>query len=186
MINDLLDLTRIEQGRVRLDLQPAAPADLVAEAVERFEARARDAGVDAEGRRSRLGLPPVPVDRERVEHVFDNLIGNALAHTPRGGSVRVSAGAGPDGAIAVRGRGHRARGSPPEHLARVFEKFYRVPGSKSPGGAGLGLAIAREIVEAHGGRIEAASRPGQGRRSPSPCRPPRERGGPGRTGGGTS
>ncbi len=160
MINDLLDLTRIEQGRVRLDRNLAAPSDLVAGAVERHEPRARDGGIELKGSVA-FGLPPVSVDRERVAHVFDNLIGNALAHTPRGGSVKVSAGANTDGTVgfAIEDSGE---GIAPEHLSRVFEKFYRVPGSKSSGGAGLGLAIAREIVEAHGGQIGAESRPGRG------------------------
>ena len=107
-----------------------------------------------------FGLPPVRVDRERVAHVFDNLIGNALAHTGRGGSITLSAEADGDSvrfAVADTGEGIAA-----EHLPRLFEKFYRVPGSRSAGGAGLGLAIAREIVAAHGGQIDVASRPGEG------------------------
>jgi NtrC-family two-component system sensor histidine kinase KinB len=160
MINDLLDLTRIEQGRVRLDLKPTAPADLIAEAIERFESKARDVGVELKGAVD-FGLSPVPVDRDRASHVFDNLIGNALAHTPRGGSVRVWARAAPVGGIAF-GVEDTGEGIAPGPLERVFEKFYRVPGFKSSGGAGLGLAIAREIVEAHGGRIEALSQPGRG------------------------
>ena len=160
MINDLLDLTRIEQGRVRLDRSLAAPADLVAEAIERFESRAKDGGITLNGSVA-FGLPPVSVDRDRVAHVFDNLIGNALAHTPRGGSINLSAGAKPDGSIAFEVE-DTGEGIAPEHLSRIFEKFYRVPGSKSSGGAGLGLAIAREIVEAHGGQIDAESQPGRG------------------------
>ncbi len=160
MINDLLDLTRIEQGRVRLDRRPTAPAELVAQAVERFESRAKDAGIELKGSVA-FGLPPVPVDRERIAHVFDNLIGNALAHTPRNGSVRLSAEATPDGSISFEVKDSGV-GITPEHLSRIFEKFYRVPGSKSSGGAGLGLAIAREIVEAHGGQIDVESQPGRG------------------------
>ncbi len=160
MINDLLDLTRIEQGRVLLDLVPTAPADLMAAAVARFDPRARDAGVELTGIDGGP-LPPVLVDRERVEHVFDNLIGNALAKTGRGGSVRLSStldGPGDRVGFAVADSGE---GIPPEHLPRVFERFYRVPGSRS-GGAGLGLAIAREIVVGHGGQIEVSSEPGRG------------------------
>jgi NtrC-family two-component system sensor histidine kinase KinB len=160
MINDLLDLTRIEQGRVRLDRQISAPADLISEAVERFESKAKDRGVTLKESVS-VRLPPVSVDHERVEHVFDNLIGNALAHTPRGGSVQLSADAKPDGSIAFKVE-DSGEGIAPEHLSRIFEKFYRVPGSKTSGGVGLGLAIAREIVEAHGGRISAESEPGKG------------------------
>jgi PAS domain S-box-containing protein len=160
MINDLLDLTRIEQGRVRLDRSFAAPADLIGEAVERFDPRAKDAGVALKGEVG-FGLPPVSVDRERVAHVFDNLVGNALAHTPRGGSVTLKGHPEPDGSTTFEVE-DSGEGIAPEHLARVFEKFYRVPGSRASNGAGLGLAIAREIVEAHGGRVDARSQPGQG------------------------
>jgi two-component system, NtrC family, sensor histidine kinase KinB len=160
MINDLLDLTRIEQGRVRLDREQAAPADLITEAIERFESKAKDGGITLKGSVA-FGLPPVSVDRERISHVFDNLIGNALSHTPRNGSVELSSRVMKDGSIefSVEDSGV---GIAPEHLPRIFEKFYRVPGSKTSGGAGLGLAIAREIVEAHGGRIEAESHGGRG------------------------
>ena len=100
MVNDLLDLTRIEQGRLRLDLEPLAPDVLINEAVERFEANARDAGVTLEAA-GPTGLPEVLADHERIGHVFDNLIGNALRHTGRGGTVRVTAeavdGSGPPG-----------------------------------------------------------------------------------------
>ncbi len=159
MINDLLDLTRLEQGRLTLDSHPVASADLVAEAVERFRPRAEDAGVNLKGDVA-FGLPPVLVDRERVGHVFDNLIGNALAHTGRGGTIRVAAA--DDGDVVRFMVEDTGEGIPPEHLGQIFEKFYRVPGSRSGGGAGLGLAIAREIVVAHGGTIHATSSPGVG------------------------
>jgi two-component system, NtrC family, sensor histidine kinase KinB len=158
MVNDLLDLTRIEQGRVRLDLRRSDVADLVLEAKSRFAGRAEDLAISLEIELA-SGLPAVLADRDRVDHVFDNLIGNALDHTPRGGRVRLSV-EGMNGFIqfSVSDSGE---GIPPEHLPRIFEKFYRVPGSRR-GGAGLGLAIAREIVSAHGGQIEVTSRVGQG------------------------
>ncbi|HEY2157509.1 MAG TPA: ATP-binding protein [Isosphaeraceae bacterium] len=160
IVNDLLDLTRIEQGRVALDLHPVTPAELVGEAVERFDARAKDAGLALKAE-AMAGLPTVGADRERVGHVFDNLIGNALAHTPRGG--RISVAAEPDGDGFIRFRvSDTGEGIAPEHLPRIFEKFYRVPGSETRGGAGLGLAIAREIVAAHGGHMDAESVPGEG------------------------
>ena len=158
MLNDLLDLTRIEQGRVRLDLKPVAPSGLVAEAIGRFEGQAQDAGVGLESAVA-PGLPPVLVDGDRIKHVLDNLIGNALAHTPRAGSVRVSADAEYEGATVRLAVSDDGEGIAAEHLPRVFDRFYRAPGAR-PGGAGLGLAIAREIVEAHGGRIEGEQRAG--------------------------
>ena len=161
MVNDLLDLTRIEQGRLKLVLQPVAPADLIAEAVERFEPRSRDQGVALKGTVA-FGLPPVPVDRERIEHVFDNLVTNALAHTGRGGSIELTAERDGQGVrFAVRDTG---TGIPAEYLSRIFDKFFRLPGSRPGEGAGLGLAIAREIVTAHGGQIEVESQLGQGTR----------------------
>ena len=100
------------------------------------------------------------VDRDRIEHVFDNLIVNAIQHTNRGGTVQV-------GAIADGGRTRfvvedNGEGIPAEHLPRLFEKFYRVPTARHSGGAGLGLAIVREIITAHGGEISVESEPGKG------------------------
>jgi signal transduction histidine kinase len=159
MVNDLLDLTRIEQGRVKLDREPTAPADLVSEAIERFEPKADSAGVRLKGAVG-FGLPPVLVDRERVSHVFDNLIGNSLAHTGRGGSIDLAAAAeGGSVRFTVKDTGE---GIPPEHLPRIFDRFYRVPGSRSTSGAGLGLAIAKEVVVAHGGQIDVTSKEGVG------------------------
>jgi signal transduction histidine kinase len=159
MINDLLDLTRIEQGRVQLDLAGASAAELVEEAVARFQSRAESGGVTL-GSEVDVDAALVMVDRERIEHVFDNLINNAIQHTGPGGTIRVTA----------RTDGHRARftvrdsgeGIPPEQLTRIFEKFYRVPTARHSGGAGLGLAIVREIVTAHGGEIDVQSEPGTG------------------------
>ncbi len=159
MINDLLDLTRIEQGRVRLDLQPTAPADLIGEAVERFESQARDAGVSLKGNVP-FGMAPVLADRERIAHVFDNLINNALVHTGSGGSIELSAFAS-DAMVGFVIRDTGA-GIASEHLSRLFEKFYRVPSPRVRGGAGLGLAIAREVVSAHGGQITVESQVGKG------------------------
>ena len=159
MVNDLLDLTRIEQGRVKLDLKPVAAADLVGEAVENFATLARDSGVSLKAAVG-FGLPPVLVDRERVAHVFDNLISNAVAHTERGGEIRVEAKVEPGRVrFDVKDTGE---GIAAEYLPRLFERFFRVPGSRARQGAGLGLAITREIVEAHGGAIDVESAPGQG------------------------
>lgn len=159
MVNDLLDLTRIEQGRVKLDLKAIAPADLVADAVRRFESKAEDAGIRLQGKVS-FGLPPVMADSERLSHVFDNLIGNALIHTARGGEVILSADqVGKDVRFSFSDTGV---GIPREHLTKVFDRFFRVPSSRFKTGAGLGLAIAKEIVVAHGGTIDVTSEMGVG------------------------
>lgn len=159
MVNDLMDLTRIEQGRVRLDLAPEPPSELVSKCLGRFEAKAKEKDIMLAGSVD-FGLPPVNVDQERIDHVFDNLVGNALKFTPKGGTIRVTAKeAGAFIEFAVTDTGE---GIPPEHLGRIFEKFYRVPGSSSQGGAGLGLAIVREILASHGGSVDVASEPGRG------------------------
>jgi signal transduction histidine kinase len=159
MINDLLDLTRIEQGQVALDIKPQRPGDLVRGAIERFSAQAADAGIELH---SELpgDLPPVLVDRDRVEHVFDNLLSNALRHTDRGGKITLGARASDSEVkFEVEDTGH---GIPEDSLPRVFDRFFRVPNGNRPGGAGLGLAIAREILAAHGGQIDVRSRVGEG------------------------
>jgi signal transduction histidine kinase len=159
MVNDLLDLTRIEQGEVRLDMKPVAPAELVSEALGRFGPRAHDAGIRLTSSAG-ASLPAVAADRERVSHVFDNLIGNALAHTARGGSIEVTCEASAEFVrFAVKDTGE---GMPAVYLPRIFDRFFRVPGSRSTRGAGLGLAIAREIVRAHGGRVDVSSEEGVG------------------------
>jgi NtrC-family two-component system sensor histidine kinase KinB len=161
MINDLLDLTRIEQGRVKLDLEPLPAAELIEEAVVRFQPQAQARGVTLASKVDGLDAP-VMVDRDRIEHVFDNLIVNAIQHTNRGGTVKVLAvAAGGSTRFVVEDSGE---GIPPEHLPRLFEKFYRVPTAQHSGGAGLGLAIVREIITAHGGEIGVQSEPGKGTR----------------------
>jgi two-component system, NtrC family, sensor histidine kinase KinB len=159
MINDLLDLTRIEQGRVKLDLQPVLASELVAGAAARMQSRAEDASVSLDTE-SDDGLACVMVDRDRIEHVFDNLIVNAIQHTPRGGSIHIEVRP-EDGQIRFRVQ-DTGEGIAREHLPRIFEKFYRIPGVQQAGGVGLGLAIVREILTAHGGQIDVASIPGKG------------------------
>ena len=159
MIDDLLDLTRIEQGRVKLDLRPIPAGDLLQQAAARMKPQAADAGIQLET--EVLGEDmSVMVDRDRIDHVFDNLILNAIQHTPRGGSVRLAAR--PDGDDVRVDVSDTGRGIPREHLPRLFEKFYRIPGASRAGGAGLGLAIVREIITAHGGRVDVASQTGKG------------------------
>ncbi len=159
MINDLLDLTRIEQGRVKLDLQPIPAAELVAGAAARMQNRAEDASITLETEGDGESLV-VMVDRDRIEHVFDNLIVNAIQHTPRGGSIRI--GLEPMGDTVRFHVQDTGKGIAEEHLPRIFEKFYRIPGNAQAGGAGLGLAIVREILTAHGGEIDVKSKPGKG------------------------
>jgi len=109
-------------------------------------------------------LVPLNADRERVHQVLFNLLDNAFRFTPPGGSVAVTAAKHPEGCeVAVEDTGP---GIPDEHLPLVFERFYRVDPSRSrgDGGTGIGLAIARSVVEAHGGRIWAENVDGRGAR----------------------
>ena len=159
MINDLLDLTRIEQGRVALDQQPADAAELVRDALERYRSAADDAGIALQVQLE-APLPHVLVDRERIEHVFDNLMTNALRHTERGGTIILRAAAA-EGTVqfSVADTGE---GIPAQFLPRVFDKFFRIPGARQQGGAGLGLAIVHEIIVSHGGQIGVQSTIGKG------------------------
>jgi signal transduction histidine kinase len=159
MINDLLDLTRIEQGGVKLDLRPMAVADLIEGVVARLHSQAEDAGIALETNVD-PNLFEVLVDRDRIEHVFDNLVVNAIQHSGRGGRIRLKAiPVGDRVRFLVQDNGS---GIPREHLPRIFEKFYRIPSGRATGGAGLGLAIVREIIAAHGGQIDVSSEVGQG------------------------
>jgi two-component system, NtrC family, sensor histidine kinase KinB len=158
MINKLLDLARLEQGRSQLNLRPERPASLVHTATEEFQPRAADQGVeyvtDVPG-----DLPPVAVDADQFQHVLQNLLTNALAHTPQGGQITVSAQRRDD--CIVLSVGDTGSGIPAQYLPFVFERYFRVPGDTTHGGSGLGLAIVREIVTAHGGTVQCESQPGQ-------------------------
>jgi len=159
MINDLLDLTRIEQGRVALDQQPADAAELVHDALERYRSAAEDAGITLQTQLE-APLPLVLVDKERIEHVFDNLMTNALRHTDRGGTIILRAAA--DGGTVQFSVADTGEGIPAQFIPRVFDKFFRTPGAKHQGGAGLGLAIVHEIIVSHGGQIGVQSTLGKG------------------------
>jgi signal transduction histidine kinase len=105
-------------------------------------------------------LPPVRVDRQRISHVFTNLVANAIKHSPAGGEIVLRAARAPDNTVqfSVIDQG---LGIPEKYQTRIFDRFFRVPGQTKTG-AGLGLSIAREITLAHGGRIGVKSTPGHG------------------------
>ncbi|HMB23246.1 MAG TPA: ATP-binding protein [Anaerolineales bacterium] len=159
MVNELLELSKIESGRFALDRSPASAADLLQSAARRMQVQAERANihlhVECEG-----DLPKVQVDSQRLEQVLVNLIHNAVKFTPRGGEVVLFA-APADGEVrfGVRDTGI---GIPADEVSRIFERFYRVDKSRTGSGTGLGLSIAKHIVEAHGGRIWADSVEGQG------------------------
>jgi two-component system OmpR family sensor kinase/two-component system sensor histidine kinase BaeS len=160
LVDDLHDLALADAGQLRLE---RAPVDLVAlarAAVDHFAPAAEAAGVALELAAGE-DVPKVEGDAGRLAQVLRNLLSNALHHTPRGGRVAVGVDRAEGwGWIRVSDTGS---GIAPEDLPHVFDRFYRGDRSRSrAGGAGLGLAIVRQIVAAHGGRIEVASPPGAG------------------------
>lgn len=161
LVDQLLELSRLESGDVPLHREDVWLPPLVARVLS--EVRVTSARADVElSHEVSEDLPAVFADAERVHQVLFNLLDNAVRFTPPGGCVSVSA-TRRDGAIDVT-VADTGPGIPAEHLPRVFERFYRVDTSRSrdAGGTGIGLAIARSVVEAHGGRIWAESEPGRG------------------------
>ncbi|MDP3064036.1 MAG: HAMP domain-containing sensor histidine kinase, partial [Chloroflexota bacterium] len=159
LVQELLELSRLESGQETLNLEPASVQSTVDEAVDRHRSQAEAAGV-ALNARLPDALPLVLADGERLQQVLSNLLDNALKFTPRGGSVTVSASEEP-GRVWVNVSDSGA-GIADEHLPHIFERFYKVDASRSGEGIGLGLAIARHIVHAHGGDIKVSSREGEG------------------------
>lgn len=159
IIENLLNMGRIQAGRALTDVMPMPARQLVANAIEPLEPSYRDGGVRLSAEVPE-DVPEVLVDLANINHVLSNLLGNALKYTLPGGDVRVTART-ERGFVrfSVRDTG---RGIPQEYTGRVFERFFRVPDQPSFRGAGLGLAIAKEIVEAHGGEIGVVSREGIG------------------------
>jgi signal transduction histidine kinase len=155
---DLLDLARLDAGTADLAMSPLDLTVLLNAMVEKFAPLAARAGVTVGAQFG--ALPPLTGDGDRLAQVFTNLVDNALKFTPSGGQVTLAAQS--DGAeilIEVRDTG---RGISPEALPHVFDRFYQEDASRARHGAGLGLAIAQEIVAAHGGRISVRSQVGQG------------------------
>lgn len=163
LVEDLTQLAGIEALTTRLDLQPATVGELIADGVDPLRPRFAAAGVGLEVVQT-SGLPPVLADHDRVLQVLTNLLDNALRFTERGGNVRIEAANGQQEVrIAVTDTGC---GIDPEDLPHIFERFFRSDRSRSreTGGSGIGLAIVKAIVEAHGGRISVGSEPGRGTR----------------------
>jgi signal transduction histidine kinase len=160
LVDQLLDLSRLESGEVPFQREVVAIAPLVSRVISEITIgrSISDVRVDAD-------VPPdlaAEADPERIHQVLFNLVDNAVRFTPPGGEITVT-GRLRDGRVQIR-VADTGVGIAAEHLPRVFERFYRVDASRSrdDGGTGIGLAIARSIVEGHGGRIVAESDPGQG------------------------
>jgi NtrC-family two-component system sensor histidine kinase KinB len=158
LMRDLLDLSKIEGGESAPNRAPVHVGDLISAATGVLKRRA-DAKQVALVAEVPSDLPPVLADRAQIERVVTNLLTNALRYTDAGGSIQVRA-ARRDGHVAVSVT-DTGRGIPPEYLTSIFDKFAQIPGAPS-GGAGLGLAISKRIVEAHGGQIVVKSVVGRG------------------------
>jgi signal transduction histidine kinase len=162
LIDDLFQMAQLDAGGIPLEKEEASLADLVSDTLESFSELATRQEVTLEGS-AEPNVDPVLMDTQRIGRVLNNLIGNALRHTPAGGRVEVRArrvNGGVEVTVCDSGEGIRA-----EDLPSIFESFYRGEKSRSrtTGGAGLGLAIARGIVRAHGGEIRVESQPGDTR-----------------------
>lgn len=161
LINDLLDISRVETGRVRFELRPVQIGDVIAEVAgvlaRQAEAKHQKFTYEVVG-----GLPEVMGDRDRLHQVLTNLVSNAIRYTPEDGEVEVRAYP-VEGSVRVDVR-DTGIGITPDDLGRIFERFYRAdhPLVRETGGSGLGLAIAKMFVEMHGGRVWVESELGRG------------------------
>jgi two-component system sensor histidine kinase ResE len=183
LVGELLDLSRIESGQQKMELTDVRVDELLAHMSDVFAIRASDAGITlavapldnadvrAHGRapRGRADLTHdrasllVHADFDRLEQVLGNLLDNAFRHTARGGRIEMGARAAAEGRFIELYVADDGEGVGAEDLPHVFDRFYRSQlGEPDMPGAGLGLAISREIVRAHGGAIRAAARPGGG------------------------
>jgi signal transduction histidine kinase len=158
LIQDLLSVTTIEAGRLSVAPRKVSVAELLHDSAEQLQPIAREKSI-ALSVNAAADLPPVRADAARVLQVFSNLVGNAIKFTPNGGAITLSAVRG-EGAVicSVTDNGP---GIPAAQIPRLFGKFWQAKRGDS-GGVGLGLAIARGIVEAHGGAISVDSEVGKG------------------------
>lgn len=161
LIDDLLQLSRIESRDIKMELRPVNLEELIDEVVSNFREKIKLKGHTVEANVS-PALPRIKADPEKIEQVLSNLLDNAIKFTSDGGRICLSAlDKGEDIRIEVSDTG---MGIPREHLSRLFERFYRVDKARSRelGGTGLGLAIVKHIVQAHGGTVNVKSEPGKG------------------------
>ena len=159
ILDDLLDINRIESGKAHLSFSPVSPFRASIEGSEPFLVAARDKGV-AMINATPESLPEILADSDSLQHVYANLLSNALRFTSPGGRITLSASEDQENirfTVADTGAGISS-----EHVEHLFEQFYRVPGQEVKSGIGLGLSIVKEIIEAHGGKVGAESTSGKG------------------------
>jgi signal transduction histidine kinase len=163
IVGDLLDLARVEGSGVALQRAPVRVEMLFGRAAERHEPALREKGIALDVQIA-ADATLVAGDERRLEQAVQNLVANAVRHTPVGGRVTLSAGR-VNGRVRLRIE-DTGPGIPAEHLSRVFDRFYRVDAARdqTSGGSGLGLSIVRAIVDRHGGTVAVSSEPGKGAR----------------------
>jgi len=160
LVEELLDLARIDAGQIDFKRDRVDINMIVANVVERLSLRARKAEIEIQEQLP--PLPPLVGDGDRLAQVFTNLLDNAIEHSPAGGRVRVL-GEVSQGWMTIHVE-DVGSGIPPDELSRIFERFYQMDKARSSRGAGLGLAISREIVRSHQGELKATSEIGRGSR----------------------
>lgn len=159
LVEELLELSKIESGRVPLEKRLIKPEVFINSACDRMVLQAQRAGLKLKNL-TKSDLPDTLVDPKRLEQVLVNLIHNAIKFTPPGGEVEINACQ--ESEFIVYSIKDNGKGIPPKDLERIFERFFKTDRSRSERGTGLGLSISRHLVEAHNGKIWAESQPGQG------------------------
>jgi two-component system, OmpR family, sensor histidine kinase ResE len=161
LVNELLDLARMEAGHLQLTLEEINISSFINRIIHKFQGLAKDNEIQLFAEIEN-GITSISFDPDRIEQVLTNLIDNAIRHTPKGGSVKLSV-TSEDKGIMIRVK-DSGSGIPEEDLPFVFERFYKADKARTRGraGTGLGLAIAKNIIDAHHGHISAQSKLGQG------------------------
>jgi signal transduction histidine kinase len=161
LVDDLFELSQMDAGQLQLHVEEASLDEVIAETLDGMAPQAAASRLKLQGSIDSM-LPQVVMDPRRVQRVLYNLVQNAIRHTPPDGAIVIcAADIGTEVIVSVADTGE---GILPEELPKLFERFHRADKarSRSNGGSGLGLSIAKGIVEAHGGRIWAESTPGEG------------------------
>ncbi|AOY77953.1 HAMP domain-containing histidine kinase [Clostridium formicaceticum] len=163
LVNDLLDLSRIESGKIEMNIRGNELKKIVEESVKAFEHQAKDKNIEL-SYCIEENLPLVRADFNKVSWILINLIGNAMRYTPRDGSGKIQIEGKRTGSIVLVSVSDNGIGIPQEYRKKIFEKFVQVKDREGnpTGGTGLGLAICKEIIEAHGGQIWVKSKLGKG------------------------